>query len=482
MDKSSAILLIVSDSLQNNNLKTFIQHTGLKVESANQYDEGLKIVKLLIPAIVILDSGIQGLHMATAISRIKEINPDISVLLLTSVTEIPEPDPTDIAGVIKLPLNYSELHQIITRCIKKGNEAVDPIRPIRQINASEDDLNIDIVNNLILGESKRIVEVKNIIRRVSEPDITVLVRGESGTGKELAAQAVYRCSKRKNKPFVKVLCAAIPEGLLESELFGHEKGAFTGAYRGNPGKFEFANSGTIFLDEIGDVPHSLQVKLLQVLQDGEFSKIGGKEVKVDVRVIAATNKNLERGVVSGSFREDLFYRLNVVSITMPPLRERREDIYVLAEFFLHKYCTLYNKIYRPLSKEIMDRFMVYNWPGNVRELENIVKRIIVLDSEKIELVSHIEAIDKKETHQDNNRETNKAASLGASGGAPVGTPVSTKVFSLKEIAQDAVQKAEEVAIRDALQVCKWNKRKAAELLCISYKTLFHKMRQYNLLE
>ncbi|MDD5434130.1 MAG: sigma-54 dependent transcriptional regulator [Nitrospira sp.] len=486
MDKSPAILLIVSDPLQNNNLKTFIQHTGLKVESANQYDEGLKIVTLLIPAIVILDSGIQGLHLETAVSRIKEVSQDISVLLLTSSIEIPEPDTADIDGVIKMPLNFSELHQIITRCIKKGNEAVDSIRPIKQINSSEDDLHIDIVNNLILGESKRIVEVKNIIRRVSEPDITVLVRGESGTGKELAAQAVYKCSKRKNKPFVKVLCAAIPEGLLESELFGHEKGAFTGAYRGNPGKFEFANGGTIFLDEIGDVPHSLQVKLLQVLQDGEFSKIGGKEVKVDVRVIAATNKNLERGVVSGSFREDLFYRLNVVSITMPPLRERREDIHVLAEFFLNKYCALYNKIYRPLSKEIMDRFMIYNWPGNVRELENIVKRIIVLDSEKIELVSHIEATDKKETHQDNNKETEKAALLGDPGGAPGGAPggvqVSNKVFSLKEIAQEAVQKAEEVAIRNALQACKWNKRKASELLCISYKTLFHKMRQYNLLE
>jgi two-component system response regulator AtoC len=271
-----------------------------------------------------------------------------------------------------------------------------------------------------------------------------------------------------------VLCAAIPEGLLESELFGHEKGAFTGAYRGNPGKFEFANGGTIFLDEIGDVPHSLQVKLLQVLQDGEFSKIGGKEVKVDVRVIAATNKNLERAVVSGSFREDLFYRLNVVSITMPPLRERIEDVPVLTEFFLKKYCTLYNKIFRSLSKEIMDKFMNYNWPGNVRELENVIKRIIVLDSEKIELVSHIEETEKKETHQ-NNKVTEKVI-------ASSGDTIKNNVRSLKEISQEAVQKAEEVAIRNALQICKWNKRKAAEQLCISYKTLFHKMRQYNLLE
>ncbi len=475
MDKSPSIFLIVSDPVQNDNLKTFIQESGLNVESANQYDEGLKIITVIMPTLVILDSAPQGIQLQTAVSRIKEVSRDISVLLLTSLTETADLDTSNIDGVIKLPLNYPDLQRIITRCIKKGNEGFKPIRPI---NFSEDDLHIDIINNLILGESKRIVEVKNIIRRVSEPDITVLVRGESGTGKELAAQAVYRCSKRKNKPFVKVLCAAIPEGLLESELFGHEKGAFTGAYRGNPGKFEFANGGTIFLDEIGDVPHSLQVKLLQVLQDGEFSKIGGKEVRVDVRVIAASNKNLEKGVVSGSFREDLFYRLNVVSITMPPLRERREDIPVLTEFFLHKYCTLYNKIFRPLSKEIMDKFMVYNWLGNVRELENVIKRIIVLDSEKIELVSHIEVTEKKETLQDINKETKETEKAAASS---VDT-ISNNVRSLKEISQEAVQKAEEVAIKNALLTCKWNKRKAAELLCISYKTLFHKMRQYNLLE
>lgn len=469
MDRSPAILLIISDPVQTDNLKSSMQNSRLKVHSANQYDEGLDLINILIPSLVVLDSSLPGIKMETAVSRIKEVSRDISIIVLSSLTDTKhiEPNNPDIDEVIKQPFNYSELHQIITRCLNKGNEE---LKSISSVSAQEDGLLIDIIDSIILGHSKRILEVKNIIMRVAEPDITVLIRGESGTGKELAAQAVYKCSKRNNKPFVKVLCAAIPEGLLESELFGHEKGAFTGAYRGNPGKFEFANGGTIFLDEIGDVPHSLQVKLLQVLQDGEFSKIGGKEVKVDVRVVAATNKNLERSVVSGTFREDLFYRLNVVSIVMPPLRERRDDIHVLTEFFLRKYCSLYNKVCRPLSKDTMDKFMAYGWPGNIRELENIIKRIIVLDSEQIELVSQIEVTDKKEIQQNNNV-PHEESPLSAT---------NEKVCSLKEIAQDAVRKAEEGAIKNALMVCKWNKRKAAELLCVSYKTLFHKMRQYDL--
>ncbi|MBI5194194.1 MAG: sigma-54-dependent Fis family transcriptional regulator [Nitrospirae bacterium] len=472
MDITTVILLIISDPVQNNNLKSVIEHSGIKIHSANQYDEGLKIIADVNPSLVILDAGVPGIHLKNAVSNIKEISRNIAVLLLTSITGVIEAVSADVDGVIKLPYNYTELEEIISRCIKKGNQE---LKAVSKSGNNEDDADMEIINKLILGDSKRILEVKNIIQRVAEPDITVLIRGESGTGKELAAQSVYRCSKRKSKPFVKVLCAAIPEGLLESELFGHEKGAFTGAYRGNPGKFEFANGGTIFLDEIGDVPHSLQVKLLQVLQDGEFSKIGGKEVKVDVRVIAATNKNLERSVVSGTFREDLFYRLNVVSITMPPLRERRDDIPVLSEFFLHKYCNLYNKVARTLSKEIMAKFIAYHWPGNVRELENVVKRIIVLDSEKIELISQIEVVEKKEARQDNIKEHNDDRPSS-------GLSKDNKVYSLKEVAQEAVQKAEEEAIRNALVACKWNKRRAAELLCISYKTLFHKMRQYNLLE
>jgi Response regulator containing CheY-like receiver, AAA-type ATPase, and DNA-binding domains len=222
----------------------------------------------------------------------------------------------------------------------------------------------------MLGDSQRMAEVQDLIERVADTDVTVLIRGESGTGKELVARALCASSIRRDKPFVKVNCAALPTELLESELFGFERGAFTGAMQHKPGKFEFANHGTMFLDEIGDMSFQLQAKLLQVLQDGEFSRLGGKnDVRVDVRVVAATNKDLEQAVAANQFREDLFFRLNVVSIALPPLRERREEVPVLADYFLKKYSVQYNKPRVDLSPDTLHLLMEYDWPGNVRELE-----------------------------------------------------------------------------------------------------------------
>lgn len=471
MNKPSNVLLIVSDPLQSGNLKSLIQNFGFEVHAVERYNEGFKILNENVPSLVVIDSGLQGLHWSAAASKIKEVNRDIPIFLLTPAIGRDQSSNIDINGFIKTPVNSVELRDKIARYLKKGNEDYVPSESRDNIPEPEG------IDNLILGKSKRILDVKNIIKRVAEADVTVLLRGESGTGKELAAQALCRCSKRRDKPFVKVLCAAIPEGLLESELFGHEKGAFTGAHRSNPGKFEFANGGTIFLDEIGDVPHSLQVKLLQVLQDGEFSKVGGKEVKVDVRVIAATNKNLERGVAAGTFREDLFYRLNVVGITMPSLRERKDDIPVLTEFFMHKYCQLYNKEIPVLSQETMERFIAYPWPGNVRELENVIKRIIVLGNEKIELGHHTGEAGKAEAiHPEKNQ------SPGGNIETADSAVKSFKPCNLREIAQEAVRKVEEETIKKALIACRWNKKKTAEILSISYKTLFYKMKRYNLLE
>jgi transcriptional regulator with PAS, ATPase and Fis domain len=210
----------------------------------------------------------------------------------------------------------------------------------------------------------------------------VLIRGESGTGKELVARALHERSLRKDKAFVKVNCAALPTELLESELFGFEKGAFTGAIQHKPGKFEFANHGTMFLDEIGEISYPLQAKLLQVLQDGEFARLGGKaDVRVDVRLVAATNRDLDIAVASGQFREDLYFRLNVVTINLPPLRERREEIPILTDFFLKKYSVQYNKPMAAVSADLARQFMNYDWPGNIRQLENLIKRMVVLGSE-----------------------------------------------------------------------------------------------------
>ncbi len=231
----------------------------------------------------------------------------------------------------------------------------------------------------LLGHSHSMVKVRELIALVADTDATVLIRGESGTGKELVARSLRALSSRRGRAFVKVNCAALPGDLLESEMFGFERGAFSGALQAKPGKFEFANHGTIFLDEIGEMPAALQAKLLHVLQDGQFSRLGGHgDVQVDVRIVAATNRHLENAVAAGQFREDLFFRLNVVCINMPPLRDRREEIPALVDFFLAKYAAHYNRPQTELSRATLDTLMQYDWPGNVRELENVIQRAIIL--------------------------------------------------------------------------------------------------------
>src|SRR6188508_2840892 len=234
----------------------------------------------------------------------------------------------------------------------------------------------------LLGRSERMAEVRDLIQRVADTDVTVLIRGESGTGKELVARAVHDSSPRRDRPFVKVNCAALPLELLESELFGFERGAFTGAIQHKPGKFEFAHQGTMFLDEISEMQPHLQSKLLQVLQDGQFARLGGRgDVRVDVRIVTATNRDLETAVANAQFREDLYFRVNVVCITLPPLRQRRDEIPLLTDLFVKRYAEHYNKPELTLSSETRRLFDEYDWPGNVRELENLVKRAVVLGSE-----------------------------------------------------------------------------------------------------
>ena len=236
----------------------------------------------------------------------------------------------------------------------------------------------------ILGSSQAMQEVFELLERIGSNDVTVLITGESGTGKELVAQALHRQSLRKSNPFVKINCAALPENLIESELFGYEKGAFTGAFQRKPGKFEIANHGTIFLDEIGEMNLSTQVKLLRVLQEREFVRVGGiQTLRVDTRVIAATNKDLFQCIALGTFREDLFYRLNVINIRLPSLKERLADIPELVDFFSRRYHAKFNKEYKPFSKRFMGKLMQYSWPGNVRELQNLIEKVVVLNDESV---------------------------------------------------------------------------------------------------
>jgi two-component system response regulator AtoC len=326
-------------------------------------------------------------------------------------------------------------------------------------HSTSDPVSAEEQSPIILGRSDKMREVQRIIDQVAATDITVLIRGESGTGKELVAREVCARSKRHDRPFVKVNCAAIPSGLLESELFGYEKGSFTGAVTRKPGKFEFANHGTIFLDEISEMHPSLQAKLLHVLQDSEFSRLGGDEdVSVDVRVITATNRQIEKELQNGNFREDLYYRINVVSIHLPPLRERMEDLPELADFFLRKYADIFDKKCVPLTKSTLGVFHSYHWPGNVRELENIIKKIVVLENQESAL-QDIGINSKSSTTEDSSTNTQNQR------------------FSLKKVGKMAAQEAEKQLILDTLLQTRWNRKKAADLLDISYKALLYKIKQ-----
>jgi two-component system, NtrC family, response regulator AtoC len=311
---------------------------------------------------------------------------------------------------------------------------------------------------------------------VADTNATVLIRGESGTGKEVVARMIYGQSGRRERPFVKVNCAAIPHELLESELFGYEPGAFTGANRQKLGKFDQANYGTIFLDEISEMHPALQAKLLHVLQDGGFARLGGKrDIAVDVRVLAATNKPLEQAVERGAFREDLFYRLNVVTVHIPPLRERREEILVFLDFFVRKYSDFYGKQPVPFSEYALTRMMEYNWPGNIRELENLVKRYVIVGNEP-------QIIRELATHKPIVQSVAGANGAAAGAGDPVLPPPTVQKMddnggaSLLEIGRRAALLAEREAIERVMSQTRWNRRQAAKILKISYKALLNKLK------
>jgi transcriptional regulator with GAF, ATPase, and Fis domain len=304
--------------------------------------------------------------------------------------------------------------------------------------------------------------IGTVIENVADTDATVLIRGESGVGKDLVARAIHAASSRRGGPFVKVNCAAIPQGLLESEFFGHEKGAFTGAYRRKPGQFEYANRGTIYLDELGDLPLALQAKLLHVLQDFRFSRVGGHQlVEVDTRVVAATNRDLEAAMARGEFREDLYYRLNVVEIKVPPLRERREEIPALASRFLARFNSQYGR-QKQLMPETLARLMEHPWLGNVRELENVIRRLVVLgDGEQ--------AIEALVTRGRN----------GHNGHFPAPQPAVVE-GGLKEIGRRGAREAERKALLEVLDRVSWNRAEAARILRVSYKTLLTKISECGL--
>ena len=341
------------------------------------------------------------------------------------------------------------------------------------------------LNPQLIGTNPRMAEIRNIVSQVAATDATVLIRGESGVGKEIVARMVFESSRRAQKPFIKVNCAAIPNDLLESELFGYEAGAFTGATRPKPGKFELAHHGTLFLDEIGEMHPLLQAKLLHVLQDGQFSRLGAKQdVSVDVRVLCATNKLLEQRVADGLFREDLYYRINVVTVHVPPLRERRDEIAPLTRFFLERYAAEYRRPLRFFSPEVERQMLIYSWPGNVRELENLCKRFVIVGGETQilrELSQRNPAYGMSATGQMADKSALSAeisAAEDRNGLAGRKRPLrKSGAPSLLEIGRQAAWLAERQAIQQMLLETHWNRKEAARRLGVSYKALLNKMKQ-----
>jgi two-component system, NtrC family, response regulator AtoC len=325
-----------------------------------------------------------------------------------------------------------------------------------EVLLGSDDFAVFDGGSQIFDVGSQMREIRRVIESIADTDVTVLLLGESGVGKDLVARAIHASSARHDGPVVKVNCAAIPAGLLESELFGHEKGAFTGADRSKPGQFEYANKGTIYLDEIAELPLTLQAKLLHVLQDFRVARVGGRgEIEVDTRVIAATNRDLDQAMAHGEFREDLYYRLNVIEIRIPPLRERKDEIPILASGFLARFNKQYGRN-KQLSAEMLARLVAYSWSGNVRELENAIRRFVVLS--------------------DGERAFETLVAGGRNGHSAVPRPAVTATESLREIARRGAREAERKALEDVLERVHWNRTEAARILKVSYKTLLTKIK------
>ena len=501
MTQKTRVLIVDDDASMARYLSTYLSRHSFDVNSVGSGEEAIRMFRVYDPQLVLMDVAMGGMSGLDTLERIKQIKPDVSVIMISGQNNpelIFRASKLGADDYISKPFEPKELEIRITKVLDKQRLVTEVTQLREQVRRHSD-------FTMLFGTSPKMEEVKMTIEQVADTNATVLIRGESGTGKEVVARMVYGQSMRREKPFVKVNCAAIPHELLESELFGYEPGAFTGANRQKLGKFDQANFGTIFLDEISEMHPALQAKLLHVLQDGEFARLGGKrDIAVDVRVLAATNKPLERAVEEGLFREDLFYRLNVVTIHIPPLRERREEIPIFLDFFLRKYSEFYGKTPAPFSDYAVGRMMEYSWPGNIRELENLVKRYTIVGNEPQiirELSTHKPIVRSEGSAASpiwGLRETAAPSLAGGStptvpmppsiGSAPAGVAAGNgnghgaaavtemEMPSLLEIGRRAAMQAEREAIERVLAQTRWNRRQAAKILRISYKALLNKLK------
>ena len=426
---------------------------GYQVSTALSGQEGISIIKKEQPDLVFLDIRLPGIDGIETLKEIRKFNTELLVIILTAYETVKTAVEAMKLGAydyLSKPVDNERIKIIIKNALKTRNLTREVIHLRQRIMEKYD-------FNAIIGDSPQMQKLLDMIKTVAAHEITVLLQGRSGTGKELVARAIHYGSKRAEKPFVVIDCSILPETLVESEIFGYEKGAFTGAYERKKGKFELANQGTVFLDEIGNLTTSVQIKLLRVLQEREIERLGGKRpIKVDVRLIAAANTNLERAIKHGRFREDLFYRLNVFPIQLPPLRDREGDVLLLAGYFLKHFNQEFKKKKTKISPEAMELLAGYHWPGNVRELRNVIESAVLL-SDGVIFPQHLSA----------KIQSVRGESVKMEG-------------SLKEVTRQARQRAEKKLILKVLKDVNWNRSKASKILKVDYKTLYNKMKEYNI--
>ena len=447
------ILVVDDDDSQRRLLEFWLKEEGYSVVTATNGKTGLQAFETYQPALVISDIRMPGINGLELLGHVKSASPDTPVILITAfgtVSDAVDAMKLGAADYVLKPVNAEELKLNVQRALEH-RQLVDENRYLRDFA----DTAFRFDN--IVGTSKRMREVFDVALKVARRDSTVLLTGESGTGKELLAKAIHQNSLRKSKPFITINCGAIPENLIESELFGHRKGSFTGALVDRVGKFEAANQGTIFLDEIGELPMNLQVRLLRVIQEREIDKIGyPNPIPINVRIIAATNRTLQTMIEDNQFREDLYYRLSVITVELPPLRERREDVPLLLQHFLKKQCDRYELPIPSIADETMELLIRYGWPGNVRELENVVEKLVVLG------------------HSDQLRpeDLSPAIRQGKSQIATINLKLPEEGISLEEV--------EKEILTQALERHLGNQTKTARYLNISRKTLLYRMEKYGL--
>lgn len=443
------ILVIDDDQSIRETLTTFLKRQGYNPISAEDGMKGIQLVREELPEIVICDYKMPKMTGLEVLEKIKEINPAIHFIMITAFDEMQTTVEAMQKGAydfIEKPIDTDRLKITIKRALDNKNLS-DKLDTIIEEKAEDYEL-----RNILIGKSRIMKEIYKKIGQVTGNRVTVLIQGESGTGKELVARSIHYSGITKNSPFIPVNCTALTETLLESELFGHVKGAFTGSVRDKKGKFELAGEGTIFLDEISEISPSLQIKLLRILQEKEFERVGGENmIPMKARIMAATNKNLEKLVEEGKFREDLFYRLKIVTINLPPLRERREDIPLLVNHFLNKINRELHKSVMKVPDQVMDMLVNHEWVGNVRELENTLMQAVVLSKGDVLQKENILL------HESDN-----------------------KSYEFDSVLNYTLHDVEKIHIKKVLEKLNWDKPKAAKILGISLPTLYSKIENYGI--